>query len=205
MEVDLESVGDCIVVDTSGQAAGPYQRITVETQAVGYRSQLRRRIARMPSAAAAYVDTKLGGPRIQPAFERTHDRSGDPGGMPVHSHHGSEGLKPERIAQARQQLRRSVMVNHGLGDRRAERSHAGREPRRHTPTVQRKISGAGPFHASIVAPTISGNQIAPQPGDGRDQLARDHCREKLGALSSKVRVVESQLRIGERVRGSGHW
>ena len=80
--------------------------------------------------------------------------------MPVHSQHGAEGLEPERIAEAREKRGGSVIVNDGLGDRGTEPRHALGEPWRHTPTVQRQIRDARPFHVNYLATDYADLAIA---------------------------------------------
>jgi hypothetical protein len=40
VQVDLEAVGDRVVIDARGQAARSYQRVAVEAGAIGDRAQL---------------------------------------------------------------------------------------------------------------------------------------------------------------------
>jgi hypothetical protein len=70
--------------------------------------------------------------------------------MPVHPHHRAKGLKPERIAEAGQERRAPVVMDDALGDRRAERRHARRQPRWHPAAVQREIGNAGALHPIII-------------------------------------------------------
>ncbi len=44
----------------------------------------------------------------------------------------------------------AVVVEHALGDRRAERHHARRQPRRHAAAVQREVGNAGALHEFIL-------------------------------------------------------
>ena len=114
------------------------------------RPQFVRRVARVPAAAAADVDAELVRPRIESLLQRAHHRRRDAGRMPVHAHHRAEGLEPERIAQPREQRGAAVVMEHALGDRRAERHHPRRQPRRHASAVQRKIGDARSLHDPIV-------------------------------------------------------
>ena len=63
--------------------------------------------------------------------------------MPVHTHDGAERLEPERVRQPLQKFVAAVMVDDGLSDDGAERRHAGRQPRRDAPAVQREIGASG--------------------------------------------------------------
>jgi GNAT superfamily N-acetyltransferase len=73
--------------------------------------------------------------------------------VPVHPHDRSEGLEPEGIAEAREQGGTTVVVDHGLRDRRAKRDHALGEPGGHAPAVQREVGDAGALHPCILPPT----------------------------------------------------
>src|SRR5262245_60093549 len=99
VQVNLEAVGDGVVVDAGGQPACLDQRVAVEPGAIGQRAKLVGCLARLTSAAAADVNAQLAGPRIESTLERADDGRGDSGGMPVHTHHRAERLKPKRIAQ----------------------------------------------------------------------------------------------------------
>lgn len=101
MQVNLEAVGDGVVVDTSGETAGAYEFRAIETGAVGVKQQLVRSSARLFAAATANIDAEFVSARIQPAFERGHDGRGDAGGVPVHAHDAAERLEPEGIAESR--------------------------------------------------------------------------------------------------------
>ena len=152
VQVNLKPVRDRVVVYPRGQPAGPNELGTVDARPVGDGSELIGRAARLLPASAADVQAELGGTRIQAALEGAHDRGRDPRRVPVHPHDGAERLEPEWIAEPREELRRTIVVNHALGDGRAERRHALGQPLRHAPAVQRKISDAGSFHGSIVPP-----------------------------------------------------
>jgi hypothetical protein len=66
--------------------------------------------------------------------------------MPVHAHHGPEGLKPERIAEPRQEFGGAVVMDNALDDRSSELFHALREPEGHSAAVKRQVSGSRAFH-----------------------------------------------------------
>ena len=146
MQIDLEAVRDGVVVDSRGQSAGARQRIAVQTGFLGHGAQLIGRFARMLAASAANVDAQLVRSGIEAALQRADDGSRDAGRMPVHAHHRTEGLKPERIAQAREQLGRTVVEKNAFADRRAEARHAIGQPGRDTAAMQRKIGVAGASH-----------------------------------------------------------
>src|SRR5215207_9068174 len=96
------------------------------------------------------MDAQLAGLRVEALLEGSPHRRRDARRMPVHAHHGAEGLKPERIAQARKQARASVVMDDGLRDGAPERNHAGREPRGHAAAVQREVGDTGTLHRRIV-------------------------------------------------------
>src|ERR1044072_3495849 len=66
--------------------------------------------------------------------------------MPIHSHHSPQSLKPEWIAEPRQEERCSIFVDDCFCDRGSERHHALRQPRGHAAAMKWKISNAGTFH-----------------------------------------------------------
>src|SRR5262245_2096830 len=70
--------------------------------------------------------------------------------MPVHPHHRPERLEPERIAQAREEGRPAIVVQHAFGDGGAERHHPRRQPGGHAAAVEREVREPRPFHALIV-------------------------------------------------------
>jgi hypothetical protein len=137
VQVNLEAVGDGVVVDSRRQPAGANQRVAVQAAAVGDHEQFVRRGARVAAAAAADVDAQLVRPRRQAALERAHDRSGDSGGMPIHAHDGAEGLEPEGVAEAGQERRTSVMVDDGLADGGPELRHPVGQPLWHAAAMER--------------------------------------------------------------------
>ena len=59
VQVDLESVGDGVVVDPGREAAGPDQRLAIESGAPGDLTQLVGRAQGMTAPAAADVDAQL--------------------------------------------------------------------------------------------------------------------------------------------------
>src|ERR1044072_2260077 len=66
--------------------------------------------------------------------------------MPIHSHHSPQSLKPEWIAEPRQEERCSIFVDDCFCDRGSERHHALRQPRGDAAAMKWKISNAGTFH-----------------------------------------------------------
>ena len=76
MEIDLESVGDAVIVDLCRQTAGTDERVAVETLPVGDRTQFVRGPARLFPAAAADIQAQLRRAGGETALESTHHRSG---------------------------------------------------------------------------------------------------------------------------------
>ncbi len=128
MQVKVEAVLYRGAVDFSHEAAGPRQGQPVNTDAFAGCCQFLRRAARMLAAATADMNAKLALQRGEPAFQRADDARGDPRRVPVHSHDSAKGLKPERVGESLQEFVAPIMVNDGLRDDRAERSHAFRQP-----------------------------------------------------------------------------
>src|ERR1019366_7039113 len=64
----------------------------------------------MPAAAAADMDADFARERRESAFERADHARGNPRGMPVHPHHGAEGLKPERMGETAQEFVAAVIM-----------------------------------------------------------------------------------------------
>src|SRR5690242_19469482 len=104
----------------------------------------------MPASPATDVNAQLVGAGVETALERAHYRRGNSGGVPVHAHHATESLEPERIAQARKQFRRAVVIKDALANAGAELCDALGEPGRHSPAMQRQISYSGALHVRIM-------------------------------------------------------
>ena len=100
----------------------------------------------MPAAAAAEIDPEFIGTAVEPALQSPENGCRNPGRMPVHSHDGAEGLKPERIAESCQEFRSAVAVDYGFDNSGPELRHAVGEPLRHPSAVQREIGYPRAFH-----------------------------------------------------------
>ncbi len=149
VQVELEAVLDRGAVDLGDKAAGAGEGGTVEADAVAHRHQLIGGFPRMPAPAAADMQAELAGERSQAALQRADDAGGDAGGVPVHPHHRAEGLEPERMCQAAQQLVAAIFEGDRLGDHGSEPRHPLAEPARNTAAVQRQVGSAGSVaHAS---------------------------------------------------------
>ena len=97
----------------------------------------------MLAAPAADVNAEFALQRGQAALESADDARRDARGVPVHSHHGAEGLKPERIGKPAQQFVAAIVMDDGLCHDRAEPSHPFRQPFRDLPAMQRQIGASG--------------------------------------------------------------
>src|SRR6202035_1250466 len=104
----------------------------------------------MLAAAAAHMYAEFVREGSQAALEGADDAGGDAGRMPVHAHDGPERLEPERMRQPLKEFVAAVVGDDGLSDERAERRHAGRQPRRDTPAVQRQIGASGSSYHSLL-------------------------------------------------------
>ena len=114
VQVEVEAVLHGGTVDLGDQPARLRQGGAVETDAFADCRQLVRRPPRMAAATAADMDAELVRQRCQPPLEGAQDAGGDPRGVPVHSHDGAEGLEPERVGEAAQELVAAVVVDDGL-------------------------------------------------------------------------------------------
>src|SRR5580700_618380 len=100
----------------------------------------------MLATPAANKDAEFVRSWIEAALQRSDDRSGNAGRVPIHAHHRTEGLKPERIAQAREQFGGSIVQKNALANGRAQQRHAIGEPSRNVAAMQGKIGVAGASH-----------------------------------------------------------
>jgi hypothetical protein len=91
----------------------------------------------MRAAPAADMNAQFAGKWCKATLQRSHDTCGDAGGMPIHSHHRTERLKPERMREPAQQFVTPIVVNDGLADDRPETGHPVGKPMRYTPAMQR--------------------------------------------------------------------
>src|SRR2546428_7870448 len=69
--------------------------------------------------------------------------------MPVHPHHASESLEPERMRQAAKDAVRALLQDECLDHHGAEPRHPRREPIRHAAAVQGKECAAGTTHTDV--------------------------------------------------------
>jgi hypothetical protein len=145
MQVKLEPVLHGGAVHLRHKAAHPRQPRSIEAEPVTEQLKLLGRAPRVPAAPAADMHPKLRFERSEPALQGADDAGGDPGRVPVHTHHHAERLEPEGMGEPPQQLLRAVVMDNGLTDDGAQPGHARGKPRRDPPAVQRKISAAAWF------------------------------------------------------------
>src|SRR4051812_37464530 len=97
----------------------------------------------MLSTPAADVDPELARKGREAALERADDAGGNTGGVPVHPHHGPEGLDQEGVGQPAQQPPTPVMQDNGLAQTSGEAGHRVGEPLRDSPAMQGKVGASG--------------------------------------------------------------
>src|SRR5262252_5958008 len=88
---------------------------------------------------------------VQSALERSCNGGRDSRGVPIHSHDGTQRLKPKRVAQPRQKLGSAVTLDNRFNDRGSELRHSIGKPLRHTAAMQRQISSSGTFHCPVLS------------------------------------------------------
>jgi hypothetical protein len=106
-----------------------------------------RRVAREPAATAANIDAEIICARLKAALQGSHNGCCDARRVPVHAHHSAERLKPEGVAQAREEERCAVVLDDGFGDGDAQFGHPLGKPLRNAAAVKREICDSSPFHA----------------------------------------------------------
>jgi hypothetical protein len=116
----------------------------------------------MPPTSAAHRNPQFREARIDASFQRPHHGGRNSGRMPVHPHHTTQRLKPERIAQAREKSRRAVRQDDVVRDRRSKLRHARSKPRWHAPPVQRQVCGSRSLHKSDYPSTSPNREIVEQ-------------------------------------------
>src|ERR1700677_1253056 len=99
VQIEIVAVLHGGAVDLGHQPACAYQYIRVHARARAHVEQFRRGASGVRTFTAADKKAEFRLHRSQPPFERTDDTGGDPGGMPIHTHDGAEGLKPKRIRE----------------------------------------------------------------------------------------------------------
>ena len=144
VQVEVEAVLHRGAVDLGDEPARLGERRAVEADALADRDELVRRLARMRAAAAADMQAEFARARREPALQRAEHAGGDARGMPVHAHHGAEGLEPEGMREPARGTRRGRID--------------GRSPRRSTAPsrVMRVASHCG------TRPPCSGRSALPE-------------------------------------------
>src|SRR5262245_32857099 len=79
VQINLETVGDGVVVDTRSQTARSDQRPAVQSASIGDCQKLLRSVARKPAAATANEDAEFIRTWRQTALKRANDRCRDSG------------------------------------------------------------------------------------------------------------------------------
>src|SRR5689334_3965029 len=97
VQVKVETILDGGAVDLGHQLAGLSECSAIDADAIADGDQLVRRLPRVPAAPAADMDAEFARHRGEPPLQGAYDTGGDAGRMPIHAHHGSEGLEPERM------------------------------------------------------------------------------------------------------------
>src|SRR5687767_2421084 len=123
MQVDLKSVGNCVVVDSGSQPASTDKRFAIKAATICNQTEFIWSVARESASSPADVDAELVCFGTEAALQSAHHRSRDTGGVPVHPHHCTESLKPEGITKTGKKGRSAVVVNDGLGNCGTEFSH----------------------------------------------------------------------------------
>jgi len=144
MQIKIEAVLHRRAIHFRNQPAGALKGVAIETDAVPDLDQLVRGLARMPAPPPANVKSEFRLQRLQASLQRTDDAGGDTGGMPIHAHDGAEGLEPERMRQAAQELVPPIMHNDGLTDNSTKLRHPVGQPFRHMPAMQGQVRAACP-------------------------------------------------------------
>jgi hypothetical protein len=143
MQIKVESILNGCAINFGDQSAGPRQACAVDPDALAYREQLLRRLSGVFPASAANVNAEFTLNGSQSPLQRTNHARGYSRGMPVHSHHNSERLKPEWVGEPAQKLVATIMMNDGLSDHCAETRHSTGKPAWYVAAVERKISASG--------------------------------------------------------------
>jgi len=151
VEVELKAIGDGVVVDAGGEAAGAGEILAVEAGTGGELNQLVGRAAGVAAAASADGEAQLREAGIEAALECAKDGRGDAGGVPIHAHDRAEGLKPEGITETGEEFGGTVGVNDTLGDGCAKEGHALGKPGGNTPAMKGEVGGSRALHILILS------------------------------------------------------
>src|ERR1041385_3334877 len=130
VKVDLEPILNGVVIDFSRKTAVLDELGAVQPGALCQLCKFARCLTRVPAFSAAYKDSKLIEFWIDGTFQRSHYRSRDARGMPVHSKHAAQGLEPHGVAHSGEQGAASIVHNNGLQNRSSQATHAVGQPGR---------------------------------------------------------------------------
>jgi hypothetical protein len=123
VQVKVEAILDGGAVDLGNEAARGGKRRAVEPDAVAYGHELFGCIARVLAATAAHMQAEFMFKRPQSAFQCADYAGGDARGMPIHSHHCAEGLKPEGVRETAQWFVPTIVVHDRLTDDGSQPRH----------------------------------------------------------------------------------
>src|SRR5437660_3607781 len=98
----------------------------------------------MRAAPAADVNAEFLLQRRQPALESADDTRRDARRVPVHAHHGAEGLEPEGAGETSKQFVPAIVMDDGLRYDRTQPGHPVRQPFGDMSAVQRPIGASCP-------------------------------------------------------------
>ena len=97
MQIQPETILHRGAVDLCNQTARASELHAVEPRAFCDGEQLGRRFARMLAPPTAHEQPELLLHRREAALQCAEHARGDAGGVPIHTHDGSERLKPKRM------------------------------------------------------------------------------------------------------------
>jgi hypothetical protein len=143
MVVKLVPILHSSAVDFGGHAARTHERAGIDGQLVAPLTNFERSLTGRNTLTPLGVNAEFVFETAEPLFERPGDRGGNPAGMPVETEYTAEGLEPERIGQATQQLLGTAIGNDMCGDFAREARHPRKQPRWRAAGMQRKVGEAG--------------------------------------------------------------
>ena len=143
VQVKIEAILDGGAIDLGDEAARGGKRRAVEPDTVANGHKLLGCIARVLAATAAHMQTKFVFKRLQSPFQCADHAGGDAGGMPIHSHHRAERLKPEGVRKTAQQFVPAIVVHDCLTDDRSQPRHPVGEPLWNVTPMKGQIGATG--------------------------------------------------------------
>jgi hypothetical protein len=142
MQIEIKAILYGGAVDLGDEPARLRERPSVKAYPLPDCNELLRCLPGMFAATAADINPKLARERHQAPLQGADHARCDARGMPIHAHHRSKALEPERVGKAAQQLVAAIMVDDRFAHDRAEASHAIRQPLWYMPAMQRKIGAS---------------------------------------------------------------